>query len=620
MTARPVALPLTLLAMLLSLMLLASDARAQPGPLVVEGAPGNVVELAVGKGGHEGSFFVRNTGNSSLPVRVRLATSDEDVRLPRGLSVTFENKVQNATLAPGEARKVQILWTPSQGRAREVYGHLALEVGGTVVHVGLHGELGTGASGFLARHILTVLLLLPLLTAVVALLSKLRDGGEKISRGIAVAHLALATWLLVNLERDFGRLDGNEGLQYMERGPVGPVEAYLGVDGASALVSWGLAATLLAGSFLLPGQALAVLSFSVAGLTMTAFCQDLAWVWAGWALGLGGLVWLGGKERLRVSGSLALLSLGALAALIVALRGAAGGMLLLSGHEVIPSLLLPALLRSNFLAPGQTLLGLPLAAGGWVLLCIGVLPLAGAWPGGGWLRGACSKPGSSLLAAGIVLAAIHTLLRLGAGVIPEGVVWAAPALSWGGAALVLVGGLGAWGEQVASTRGSWWMSVQVGFALVGLGSGTPQGLVAALWGVAMGALGWLLSCEKEPSWSGGLGGLVVAGIPGLAGFWGPALAWLGAVTRYPGAALLAALGWAAAVGAAVRGLQAGQGKGPWGAAVLLLVLGIWPGGGLRVLERWGLDYASYLYTPGPTWVAMRSPFPAGYGGRYGGDP
>lgn len=62
----------------------AAGAWGQPSPLRVEGVPEGGIALAVGKGGHEASFTVKNTGGQPLPVRVRLETSDEDIRLPPG--------------------------------------------------------------------------------------------------------------------------------------------------------------------------------------------------------------------------------------------------------------------------------------------------------------------------------------------------------------------------------------------------------------------------------------------------------------------------------------------------------------------------------------------------------
>lgn len=645
----------------------AAGAWGQPSPLRVEGVPEGGIALAVGKGGHEASFTVKNTGGQPLPVRVRLETSDEDIRLPPGLTAAFESKATDATLAPGESRRVQVLWMPSRGKAREVYGHLAIEAGGASQRFGLHGELGVGAGGLLSRRILSLLVFLPLLGALLALGGGLRGGIPALQRGsrwAATAHLALSSWLLLTLERDLGRIDGNEGLQYIERGGLGPLPWSLGAEGASAAVVWVLSATLVMASLLGSGAPVALLATGVAGLSLASLGQDLSLIWLGFALGAGSLTALLVREgRFKPFGVLAGVSLGLLGVCFWALSGAAGGSVGADGAVAGRSFALAALLRADLLAPGRTLLGLPMAAGALVLLCAGLLPLAGAWPGGGWLRGARNAPSASLLAGGMAAVAVSALLRLGALVVPEGVVWAATTLSWGGAALALVSGLGSWGEREASARFPWWMAAQVGLALVGLGAGTAQGLVGAQIGVLAAAAGWLLAASggaREGSWGTRLGGLVAAGVPGLVGFWGPAVGLLGALPRFPGAALVAAAGWALAVGAAVRalrgaaetpepaakpahkapeapakpaheeksdpeagessvtsaspprGISAAQAEvEPWRLALggVLVVLGLAVGVVTGGMERWALDLASFLHAPGPAWVASRSLWP-----------
>jgi formate hydrogenlyase subunit 3/multisubunit Na+/H+ antiporter MnhD subunit len=196
-------------------------------------------------------------------------------------------------------------------------------------------------------------------------------------------------------------------------------------------------------------------------------------------------------------------------------------------------------------------------------------------------------------------------------VLPVGVVWGAASLGWGGAALALVGGLGALGEASPRGRGGWWWNVQVGLVLVGLASGTPQGLAGALAAAVSVALGWALQ-EAGGPWMRRLGGLVAAGSPGTLGFWGPALVVLGALPRLPLAAMAAAVGWALGVGAALRGASEGEKPAEGIAAQELALLGVvvalgfWPGAWLVGLERWALDLASFLHAPGPGWIAFRS--------------
>ncbi|MCU0656607.1 MAG: hypothetical protein MUF64_15560 [Polyangiaceae bacterium] len=583
-------------------------AAAQTPSLSVLGAPGGVVELVVGKGGLEGDFQVQNTGPQPVPVRVRLETRDSDPRLPPGVTVAFDNQALSANLAPGEKREIHLRWAPSQGKLREVYGHVALDVQGGTRYVGLHGELKTP----LAPRLLSLLLALPLLGALAGWLGKRApEQLRRAERGLSALQLALASWLLYSLDTNLGRTDGNEGLQFIERATLGPLDVYIGADGAAALVAWFAAASWALGVLLHPGLG-ALVPLAIGGVTLGAFSQNVALLWLGLAVGFGAaLGGLRGQPRLGPVAALGGLSLGALALCFERLSGAVDGALSAAGEPLLRSGAIPALLRSDHLAPGRTLLGLPLAASAFALLCAGALPLAGAWPGGGWLRGAQDRPAFPWIAAPLALGILHTLVRLGALVLPEGVVWGAASLGWGGAALALVGGLGALGEASPRGRGGWWWNVQVGLVLLGLASGTPQGLAGALAAAASVALGWALQQARGP-WMHRLGGLIASGSPGTLGFWGPALVVLGALPRLPVAAMAAAVGWALGVGAALRG--AGEGEKPAEGVPaqelallgVIVALGFWPGAWLVGLERWALDLASFLHAPGPGWIAFRS--------------
>lgn len=603
---------------------------AQSSSQQIEGAPNNIVELQVSKGGHEGAFSIKNTGEKPLPLRLRLDTRDSDQRLPSGISVTFENKTQEASLAPGETRKVIVQWIPSQSKVREIYGSILLDGTSPPLHLGIHGELNL----FPGNQILALLVLLPLLCGLFGLGAAHKEIFQKIQQWTAGIHLVLATWLIANLDRDFGRIDGNEGLQFIQYKNFGHLQLYLGADGASSLVAWTLAAALLLATWKLTGKTLAALTIGVTGLMLSIFSQDLLLLWCGLALGSLGL-WLSTEQehRGRAFPLLALFSLTTLGVCFYQLSQAVDAPLLLDGSTPIHSSSLPVILRSDHLIAGRTSLGLPLAAGAFLLLCAGTLPIAGAWPAGGWLRKAARRPGAALLIGPLIVVIFHTMLRLGSLAMPEGVTWGATTLAWGGAALALSSGIGALGEQKKEACLAWWSTTQIGLGLLGFGASTTAALSGAMiCGVSV-ALAWLLAASREANsevWSTWLTQFVAAGVPGTIGFWGPALVVFGAFPRQAPAAIVTMLGWLIAVVAALRvqqkepteEVQEGS-LPPWfrlGLASVVIVLGFWPGALGGGLERWSLDLASFLNPPGPTWVAIRSSFPQGYSGGYGEHP
>jgi NADH-quinone oxidoreductase subunit M len=276
-----------------------------------------------------------------------------------------------------------------------------------------------------------------------------------------------------------------------------------------------------------------------------------------------------------------------------------------------------------------------------VALVIGLGVKAPMWPLHTWLppaHTAAPTVGSVLLAGVLLKMGTYGLVRFVVPVVPEGMREVAP---WLGA-LAVVGII--WGSlaclvQTDLKRLVAYSSVgHMGFVLLGIATLTPAGINGALYaniahGLITGLLFFLVGAVKDrhgtadlATLGGGLYaraprlGAIVAftaiaslGLPGLAGFWGEALAVLGALQ--PGAGLDRALFVVLAVGAAAgtvltaaylltvirrvcqgssapRWLQtapaAGEGAGPstdvravevlaWSPAVILvLALGLWP--------------------------------------------
>src|SRR5262249_6630033 len=148
--------------------------------------------------------------------RVAIRGDEDDVRSPSRLSVHFvEGAATSATLAPGASKDVQVAWMPDRDpRGRQAFGHVVVtstdEESGEVA-MGFRAALPSGL-GLAGAHVLLALLLLPLVTAGVAFVWRLRgvrDDGivHRTAVGVGVAELALALWAYSRFAPDVGRSD-----------------------------------------------------------------------------------------------------------------------------------------------------------------------------------------------------------------------------------------------------------------------------------------------------------------------------------------------------------------------------------------------------------------------------
>jgi NADH-quinone oxidoreductase subunit M len=150
--------------------------------------------------------------------------------------------------------------------------------------------------------------------------------------------------------------------------------------------------------------------------------------------------------------------------------------------------------------------------------------------------------------------------------LPDGMRWAALTVSILGAAGILVSAFAAMAENDLKRFLARIATAHVGFALLGMGSLTPQGfqasvVVAATQGVILGLLFLLVSAlesrvqtrdlgrfgglsREMPTFAllFGLGMLASLGMPLLAGFWGPLLAIWGALARERAMGVVGAVG------------------------------------------------------------------------------
>ncbi|QSB15306.1 NADH-quinone oxidoreductase subunit M [Natronosporangium hydrolyticum] len=198
------------------------------------------------------------------------------------------------------------------------------------------------------------------------------------------------------------------------------------------------------------------------------------------------------------------------------------------------------------------------------------------WPLHTWLPDAHTEAptvGSVILAGVLLKMGTYGLIRIGVGVTPEGVAWAAPVLGVLAVAAILIGALVCLAQTELKRLIAYSSVGHMGFVLLGVATLSAAGIQAALigniaHGLITGLLFFLVGAvkdrthtgdltalsglrERAPALAGLLGFAAIAslGLPGLAGFWGELFAVVAAVQE--GGALWLVLGIVAALGAAV---------------------------------------------------------------------
>lgn len=567
------------------------------------GAPGPLV-LAPGQGGWVGTFTITNVGLEPLVVsRVAIQGDEDDVRSPARLSARFvDGAATSAALPPGASKDVLVAWMPDRDpRVHQAFGQVVVtstdERAGEVA-MGFRAQLPTGI-GWIGEHVLTLLVLLPLLVPLVAGAARL--GGRRaaalvrrVSLGTGLAELTLALWAYARFAPGVGRVDGNDGFQLVERAAwvrsIG-AEWYLGVDGTSIALVLSTAALGLVAFVLVEGadhrsegqHAAAALLLSGA---MGAFAAlDLVVLFAAWQLMLLAAVMLvGGWGSARGDRAAAKLAAygavgsTAMLAAFVALSRASGGAYLVDGTAVAHTLSIPELARTSFAAKAP-LAGVPFVEAAWLLLLVAVAVTTPAVPLHGWLPDAIAEapPGAALMLAGVVVAqGPYLLVRVGLGAMPEGARWAGASIAALGVLGVAYGSLCAMAQRDLRRFVAYASIASSGACLFGIGAFTPQGLAGAVAGLfahgvavalllgvaaaletrietcAIEGIGGLASETPRLAAIAGLGLAVSLGVPGLVGFWGPLLVLLGGFARHPALAVLLAVSLIASAAAHLR--------------------------------------------------------------------
>jgi len=314
--------------------------------------------------------------------------------------------------------------------------------------------------------------------------------------------------------------------------------------------------------------------------------------------------------------------------------------------------------RMAWASKGLTVLGVSAVKICWVWLFVGFAIKIPMFPFHTWLPDAHVEAPTaiSVILAGVLLKmGTYGILRINFTLLPEATRWAAPAMASLGVIGILYGAFCAMAQKDLKKLVAYSSVSHMGFTLLALGALTPQGIEACLvqmfnHGLITGMLFTLVGvvydrvhtrdidkfgglATEMPLYTALVGFAFMAslGLPGLSGFWGEALTFIGAFPRFRGLTVLAATGVIVTAAYHLWALQRmflGKFREEWRTnhyleefggkfpeinkrelaslaplAVLVLVLGFWPRPLLNLIDKGATQMHRWIDAPGPTQVA-----------------
>ncbi len=667
-----------------------SAAPAPPGPrkpvigLFSEGDARGPLVLEPHDGAYSAELTIENLGTDALVVsRVAVRGDDEDVRAPPHLAARFsEGGATSVTIVPGGDKRVLVTWAPERtSRVRQVFAHVVVtsndEEAGEVA-MGIRAQLATPAP-FLFNHALSWVTFLPLAGAfLIVLLQSFGLGGGRSARAIALGATALqclvALWIAWAFRGDMSRLDGNDGFQLIEHAiwvRSFNVEYFIGIDGLSAPMVLltalvGFCGCIASGSIAeRQGGYYALYLLLATGMMGVFVALDLFLFYVFWELMLLPMyfligIWGGPRKEYAAIKFFLYTLLGSVLMLLafLALYVSSDRTFLVDGTTAAHTFSIPELARVSFAAKHVTFFGVAFVKIVWVLLFVCFAIKIPMFPLHTWLPDAhveAPTPVSVVLAALLLKMGAYGILRVNFAILPEATRWAAGAIVAFGAVNVVYGALCAMAQDDVKRLVAYSSVSHMGFCLIGIGSLTPQGiagclfvmvshgvvtamlflLVGALYDRAetrsMRALGGLAAEMPILATLAGLAFMASLGLPGLSGFWGEALALLGAFPSHRAIATAAAFGLVLAAAYNLGAFQRvflGHFKMSWRTsaalepfgghfpdvtarelasiaplALLIVVLGFWPVPLFALIAGGVRDATSYVDPAGPDQIA-----------------
>jgi NADH-quinone oxidoreductase subunit M len=564
--------------------------------LSVDGQDTGPLELKPSPGGYSGEFTISNIGADPLTVsRVALRGDGEDVRLPPKFTVHFtDGGGTAATIPPNGSKKVTVTWAiDKESRLKQAFGHVVVtssDEGAGEVAMGIKAEIPSGPIPFVTSHLLSILTFMPLLGVLIALgmyFADYRD--DKMLRWVTVvitgSMCVLSIWLYQLFNGSVTRADGNDGFQLIEHAVwvrSFNIEYFVGVDGTS--ISMVLLTSLIGfvgavASFSIEKQLkgyFAMYCLLITGMMGVFVSLDLFLFYVFWEVMLLPMYFLIGiwggprKEYAAIKFFLYTLA-GSVFMLLafIALYFNADKTFLVDGTSVTHTFSIPELMRVAYNAKHLTIVGLPLVKVVWVALFVGFAIKIPMFPFHTWLPDAHVEAPTaiSVILAGVLLKmGTYGIMRINFGILPDGTRWAAGAMVAFGVINILYGAFCAMAQEDLKKLVAYSSVSHMGFCLVGLGAMTPQGIAACVvqmfnHGIITAMLFTLVGVvydrvhTRDLSKFGGLAGemplytafvgfafMASLGLPGLSGFWGEALTFMGAFPVYRVLTTLAATG------------------------------------------------------------------------------
>jgi NADH-quinone oxidoreductase subunit M len=526
------------------------------------------------------SFKIVNRGNAPLELRRVQVTPNS------GFSVADAG---GRSLNPGESIDVKVAYAPDPKHAQSFGGVQVVTNDDTYPadERDSTSHVGGVALRANASNLLTFMIFFPLVGALIVLL--LPAGQEKtmkwVTLGTAAAVMVGAVQLYLGYDRGVSVSSGNYGLQFVQHLvwiPSFNVEYFVGVDGISitmviltALVSlvavgasWGIEKQL-------KGY-LALFLLLECGMMGTFCALDFFLFYIFWEIMLLPMYFLIGiwggprKEYAAIKFFLYTLAGSVLMLLaIIALYYNSAPTVLVNGAPAKHTFDLMKLTYENSFANTAPLLGIEFGKLIWVALFIGFAIKIPMFPFHTWLPDAHVEAPTaiSVILAGVLLKmGTYGILRMNFGILPEATQWAGLAMAVFGTINILYGAFCAFAQKDLKKLVAYSSVSHMGYCLVGMAAFTQTGFNGAMMqmfnhGTITSMLFILVGviydrahtrdiskfggmATQMPKYAAFFGFAFMAslGLPGLSGFIGEVLVFLGAFPVYKVITILAATG------------------------------------------------------------------------------